>query len=309
MGAKQGEGKYNYKAYGLRINSQIEIDEFITVENIKKNDIDVYFLYGTMPDNIRKLRLEGKSSFYSKDYVWFEIDNVASYYIKDGNKVIVEPVENVNKQYINIYLVCSCLGFIMLQREKVAIHGSAIKINDKAIIITGNRGAGKSTLTTALRLKGYKFMSDDVAAISIDDNVSINPGFPYQKLCQDVMNKMGYDKSKFKGYNCDSNEKYSISAIESFENKDTVLTTIIEIKVDDINEVKLIEITGFEKLNNIIKNIYRGEFSGLMGGRSHKYIKKCAYIAQNINYYQIIRPKGKFTVEEQIAILEEKLLN
>ena len=102
MGAKQGEGKYNYKTYGLRINSQIEIDEFITVENIKKNDIDVYFLYGTMPDNIRKLRLEGKSSFYSKDYVWFEIDNVASYYIKDGNKVIVEPVENVNKQYINI---------------------------------------------------------------------------------------------------------------------------------------------------------------------------------------------------------------
>ena len=65
------------------------------------------------------------------------------------------------------------------------------------------------------------------------------------------IDKMGYDKSKFKGYNCDSNEKYSVSAIESFENKDTVLTTIIEIKVDDINEVKLIEITGFEKLNNI----------------------------------------------------------
>ena len=46
-----------------------------------------------------------------------------------------------------------------------------------------------------------------------------------------------------------------------------------------------------------------------MGGSTPKYIKKCAYIAQNINYYQIIRPRGKFTVEEQIAILEEKLLN
>ena len=57
MGVKQGEGKYNYKAYGLRINSQIEIDEFISVEDISEDDIDVYFLYGTMPDNIRKLRL------------------------------------------------------------------------------------------------------------------------------------------------------------------------------------------------------------------------------------------------------------
>lgn len=309
MSIEVAEEKYNYKVYGLKINSEIKIDEFIKIENLNKDDIDVYFYYGDMPNNICKLRSEGKTSFYSKNYVWFEIDNVASYYIKNGNEVIVEPWKGANRQEINLYLMCSCLGFIMLQREKVAIHGGVMKINDKAIIITGNRGAGKSTLTTALRLKGYKFIADDVAATNIDNKVMINPGFPYQKLCRDTMNKMNYDKSKFKMYNCDSNEKYMIPALDSFERKDTPLSIIIEIKVDDINEVKLIKVTGFEKLNNIIKNIYRGEFSGLMGGRTPKYIKKCACIAKNIDYYQIIRPRGKFTVEEQIEILEGKLLN
>ena len=309
MAIRVAQEKYNYRVYGLNINSQIKIDEFIKIENLTEDDIDVYFSYGNMPDNICKLRLEGKSSFYSKNSVWFHIDNVASYYIKNGNEVIVEPVENADEQQINIYLMCSCLGFIMLQREKVAIHGGVIKKNNKAIIITGNRGVGKSTLSTALRLKGYEFISDDVAAISIDKKVMVNPGFPYQKLCHDVMNKMNYDKSKFKMYNCNSNKKYIIPAFDSFENKDTPLDTIIEIKVDDINEVKLIEVKGFEKLNNIMKNIYRGEFSGFMGGRTPEYISKCLYIAQNINYYQMIRPRVIFTVEEQIEILERNLLN
>ena len=106
-----------------------------------------------MPNNICKLRSEGKTSFYSKNYVWFEIYNVESYYIKNGNEVIVEPCKGANGQEINLYLMCSCLGFIMLQREKVAIHGGVMKINDKAIIITGNRGAGKYRILQGLIYK------------------------------------------------------------------------------------------------------------------------------------------------------------
>ena len=67
-------------------------------------------------------------------------------------------------QLMKIYVMCSCLGFIMLQRNMVAIHGGGvIEMDNKAVIFTGDRGAGKSTLTTALRRKGYKFISDDVA--------------------------------------------------------------------------------------------------------------------------------------------------
>ena len=70
----------------------------------------------------------------------------------------------------------------MIQRDIVAIHGGTIVIDNKAIILTGNRGAGKSTLTTGLRLKGYPFISDDVAAIEIKDSIPmVKHGFPYQK--------------------------------------------------------------------------------------------------------------------------------
>ena len=38
----------------------------------------------------------------------------------------------------------------MIQRDIVAIHGGTIVIDNKAIILTGNRGAGKSTLSRKL---------------------------------------------------------------------------------------------------------------------------------------------------------------
>ena len=85
----------------------------------------------------------------------------------------------------------------MLQRKMVAIHGGVIEMDNKAVIFTGDRGAGKSTLTTALRRKGYKFISDDVAGIKIDKVPYVMPGFPYQKLCESAMDNFEYDKEKY----------------------------------------------------------------------------------------------------------------
>lgn len=36
---------------------------------------------------------------------------------------------------------------MLIQRNIVAIHGGSVLIDDKAIICTGDTGAGKSTLT------------------------------------------------------------------------------------------------------------------------------------------------------------------
>ena len=171
---------YNYIVYGLKIKSDIEIKEFIKIEN-ENNDIDI--VLGQAPDEIKSMISKGSRSSYSKTKVWFHIDDVATYYIVDGTTILVDPCENHDETLLRVYLMCSCLGFIMLQREQVAIHGGVINIDGNAVIFTGDRGAGKSTLTTALRNKGYQFISDDVAALEMKNNIPmVKHGFPYQKL-------------------------------------------------------------------------------------------------------------------------------
>ncbi|MDU2673344.1 MAG: hypothetical protein E7C49_15165 [Clostridium sp.] len=306
MSEKKYNKKYHYTVYGLNIESDIEIKEFM----INKNESnDIKFVLGEVPEKVNRQISNGRRAKYSKTKVWFHIENIATYYITNGDTVMVEPCENADMQLFKVYLMCSCLGFIMLQRDQVAIHGGTVVIDGKGVIFTGNRGAGKSTLTTALRHKGYPFISDDVAATYFDKVPYIYPGFPYQKLCDDVMEPMGYDKEEHTSFSGDGKVKYMVPAYDSFYDESIQLSAICQLTVGDVSEVTIEEVTGHEKLDKIIKNIYREEFIDYMGGISPIYFKKCLDIAKHIKFYKITRPKEGFTVNEQIKLIEEVFIN
>ena len=241
--------------------------------------------------------------------MWFHIDNIASYYIANGDTVLVEPCENYDETLLRVYLMCSCLGFIMLQREQIAIHGGVINIDGNAVIFTGDRGAGKSTLTTALRNKGYHFISDDVAATYFDKVPYVYPGFPYQKLCDDAMDTLGYEREGLSTIVGDEKVKYIVPAFDSFYDKPAPLTSIVKLTVGDVDKVTIDKVRGQEKLMLIMKNVYRQEFLGFIGGMSPVFIKKCIDIAKYITCYKITRPKEGFTVNEQINIIEDTFIN
>ena len=297
----------NYYVYGLNIKSEVKIEEFENLPLISEKDI-VRITYSQMDDYIKNRLEEGKRIELLKNKIWFHIDNIATYCITNGNNIEIEVCENADMQLMKVYVMCSCLGFIMLQRDMVAIHGGVIEMDNKAVIFTGDRGAGKSTLTTALREKGYKFISDDVASIKIDKVPFVMPGFPYQKLCESAMNNFGYDKEDYTSFMSDKEVKYIVPAKDQFVYEEKELTAIVKLTVGDVDEVTIEELTGSEKLNNIIENIYRGEYLKYLGGMNPQYFKKCIDIAKNIRFFKITRPANKFTVDEQIELIERELI-
>ena len=297
---------YNYIVYGLKVKSDIEIKEFMKSEN-ENNDIGI--VLGQVPKGIKEMISEGSRGSYSKSKVWFHIDNIATYYITDGKNVLVEPCDDPDETLLRVYLMCSCLGLIMLQREQVAIHGGVINIDGNAVIFTGDRGAGKSTLTTALRERGYKFISDDVAGIKIDKVPYVMPGFPYQKLCESAMNNFGYDKEAFTSFMSDKEVKYIVPAKDEFIYEPKELTVIVKLTVGDVDEVTIEELRGSEKLNNIIQNIYRGEYIKHLGKMDSVYFKQCIDIAKNIRFFKVTRPANQFTVDTQINLIEREIIS
>lgn len=297
----------NYYVYGLNIKSEIEIKEFHKIDMISDDKI-VNIKNGVMSKEIKDDILNGSKIKISKDKIWFHIPNIATYCINNGNEIIVEVAKEADMKLMKVYLMCSCLGFIMLQRNMVAIHGGVIEMDDKAVIFTGDRGAGKSTLTTALRQKGYKFISDDVASIEIDKVPYVMPGFPYQKLCESAMDKFGYDKDSYTSFMSDKEVKYIVPALDEFVNEGRELVGIVKLTVGDVNEVTIEEIRGAEKLNNIIENIYRGEYIKYLGGIDTRYFKQCVDIAKNIRFFKITRPANKFTVDTQMELIEGEIL-
>lgn len=298
--------KWFYKVYGLIVESDIEIPELLSIDK-NENKVDIKIKKDIIPKDVIE-KIPSYSWFkYDVDSMVFTVKNIGSFYIYDGKNIIVQPSENADNQGIKTFILGTSFGMILLQRNKVAIHGGAILIGENAIILTGQSGAGKSTLTNAFRRYKYPFMADDVSStIELQDVIFIEPAYPQQKICRDAMEKMGYRIDDFKLIDEDR-EKYVIPTHESFVKEKRKLKAIFEIEPYDGEEVKIEEVSGGEKMKIILRNIYRIEII-VPHGIPPTYFKKVINIAKNTLVFRIKRPRDQFSVDRQIELIERELM-
>lgn len=288
--------KYIYRCFGLVIGSYIAIPEFLEGEGIE----DITVLLGRVPDDIDAVVEETEKYKISKTEFLFFIEGVGKYYIKQGKIIIVEPEKAADKAEINAYLVGTAIGTALLQRGMLPIHGSSVIFNGRAAIFTGDSGAGKSTMCAALRKKGYEFLGDDISVVTINEDgvPMVQSSFPHQRLRSDTLEAMGYDKSDF-SLACKTDDKYVIADYDKFNEGSVRLAAIFEISTKQDGEVELKKDIGTKKLWKIIENIYYVTILSRLG-IDKIYFKQCLAVAKNIQFYEIIRPIDKLTVEDQI---------
>lgn len=300
---------YNYRVYGMNVESEIELPELLTNNHKVDTCADVIISYGTMSKEIYHEIQEGKCFDFKKDKMWFLVKDIAKYYIHSGNTIIVHPYNNANSHDVKAFLLGSAFGMLLIQRCIIAIHGGTVVINGQAVVITGEQGAGKSTLTSALREKGYFFMADDVSVIGQTEHTKhvIHPGYPQQKLCRDAMEKIGYNIEAFKRID-EGRDKYAIPVHKRFIKEAMPMGAVFEISIGEGPYVEIEEIRGTEKLKLLLKSIYRVEVTQY-SGMSPNYFKNCIDISKTVPFFKIKRPKDKFSVKEQISIIEKVLEN
>lgn len=298
------KSNYRYKVYGMNINSDVEILQFIPLGKEICQGKEVNIKLSDIPTNIKE-SFEKEYIKVGEDWIAIKSADVGYFYITNGNTVLIELLKEYNKNTLRNYIMGSIMGFLLLQRQVIAIHGGTIAINDGAVIITGDSGAGKSTLTVALGEKGYKFLADDIAAVELDSNYVVNHGFPYHKLCKGEVDKRGLDPEDFIKCMGAKEMKYVIPDYHGFCRDTLKLRGICEVSVEDIDAIKILKLKGGEKIAGIIKNIYRGGYINDMGGFSHELFKKYFNMSKEVKYYKIIRPSNKNTVSEIIENIEQ----
>ena len=297
--------KYYYQVYGMKIASNIEVPEFPIINGKCEETDMVEIIANKLPEDIRAEIQKGKYQFMSKDNIWFHVEGVADFWISEGRRAVIELCELCDTSRMKNYIMGSVLGFLILQRQEVAIHGGAVVIDGKGVIITGQGGAGKSTLTLTLGERGYKYLSDDISPVKIADKLYVEPGFPYHKLCADVMEKKKLNKADYLTCRGAKEVKYVVPDFEGFEKQPVPLHSIWEIAVDDVDCLCVEEIKKSDKVKKIISNIYKSECIASMGGFAPNHFKRCLEVSKQIKYFKIIRPRDKNTIDEIIEIIEK----
>lgn len=282
---------YRYRVYGLNIESYIKLKELVTIS--KGSEIDVKIYKGNLD----------KVEFKPDRDIKFSIVNVGRFAIIDNKEVIVEASIGATADEIKAYLIQTVMSIVLYRRNCIPVHGGAISIGDKSVLIVGESGAGKSSLTTALRRKGYGFIADDLACIEIKDEPMCMPTFPYQNLCRDTANNFGYDVSKLKVIDTER-DKYRLDVKESFINKPVPVGAIFEIRKSDCKKVEVREVIGKEKLSFVLNNMYTSQITNSLGV-SNRVFKKCIELSNSVPYFIIYRPENLFTVDDQIKIIED----
>lgn len=295
--------KFNYSMFGLAAASDIMIPQLLEVAG----EPDIYIVRGKTPRRLRGPLYRSRNIQISKTGMLLKVKGVGRYYIDSGKYIVVEPLKGSDMQTVRLFLLGSAMGALLFQRGILPLHGSAVVMKDKAVIITGASGAGKSSLAMAFREKGYSFVTDDIAAIKHgeDGSVYVLPSYPQQKLWQDSIEYIGGEVENLEQINR-WNNKFYYPVGNDFCNSPARLTAVCEIVPRDKREVEIYKVDGVEKIDVLMRNIYRYQWAGFFGN-GKVYFTKCADIAKHVDVFRMFRPENGFSVDEQVKKLQECL--
>lgn len=281
-----------YTAYGLKIKSEVDFPELVEVGMC---DVDVTVSFGKVPEQIENPIKIGVAFQAKQNEFLLTVKDVASFFVRNGNEIIVERLEGTDSE-INLFLLGSAFGAAIYQLKKIPFHGSTVVINDKAIIISGVSGAGKSTTVANLTTKSIPLLSDDVTVLNEKNGkVVASPGFPQVKLWLDSLEKMDISSDKLKRIRPQL-EKFKFP-IKNFIDEEKFVDSIFIITQKNTLGVELEEIKGSEKFKILTKNTYRKQFVSALKLEQEQF-KIVALLASKVKLYIIKRPSSTNTINQ-----------
>lgn len=301
-------GNYRYKVFGLHVASDILLPELLTA--IDPPDMpEVNISLGKVPADISGA-LEKTASFQAaKDQFLFRVTGVGCYYATNGNSIIVEPAGQAKEISVRLFLLGTTFGALLMQRGILPIHGSAVVVKGCCVIFTGVSGAGKSTMLAAFRKSGYPFLTDDVAAVTVDaDGVAwVHSSYPQQKLWGDSAEAMDVDTASLTPfYTGKDKDKFAVPAHEEFWQAPVPLAAVYELEVEGHRDVIVRPLAGMDKLAVLMSHTYRPWLVDVLDIKA-AHFKQCVAVARRVAVSKLARPEGMFFLEEQVRLVEQDL--
>ncbi len=217
-----------------------------------------------------------------------DAEGVAWYYARNGNYIEICPYEGFDKNTLELYLNGSVYGVILHQRMLLPLHGSSIIYNKEGIMLCGESGAGKSSLTAAFCLNGASFLTDDISPVSVKNGQPIILTLSDRiKLWDDTLLQLNLQKEGLEKIDSDAEKFYF--PMEGSKLDQYPLSRIFILEIHDASTTEFEEIKGAEKLTSIRNEIYRLEYLQGMPQNESAFFKTLVQVS-NIAVTRVKRP-------------------
>lgn len=289
---------YYYELFNLTIKSDIPILQLITIAPCE--EVDITFEAGSIPDDILEKENQDIHYEFGDTRSWL-VNSYMRMIIENGNHITYFKKDNCPEMYLTSYLLGWGMSMVCMQKNMLAMHCSVVTDGNKAYLISGESGSGKSTVTRELLNKGFKLMADDMTLVKIDENgdVVVTPAFPYQKLCRDAAMKCGTPMEEMI-YIDEEKDKFLVPCKDIFSHKTLPIGGLMVIYRHPKEDVIFNTVEGFDKLHAYANNLF---LRHLLGPK--KYDAKLGALmlkmAGKTPICSIGRPDGKDTITEILS--------
>lgn len=286
-----------YKAFGMRLSSGFPLPELpVSDDNEEKAMADI-LIETADPKCLWDELEQGGNNFVRKDNRFlFVIPETAVFCIEDGNKITVGPFPGADEEKVRVYLLGTCMGALLMMRQVLPLHGSAVVIDGKAYAIVGDSGAGKSTLAAAFVSMGHQLVSDDVIAVTLghgDGNPIVTPSYPQQKLWQESIDNLGMESAYLRSVYRETT-KYAVPISSGFCSEPVPLAGVFELVKSKRDTISVRRLHNLERLRIMLLHTYRNLLIRRLG-LEQWHFKISTAVGDSIQVCQLQRPAEGFT--------------
>jgi len=294
-----------YSAFSLQILSDIPIfllskNKLISEESLPKVRIENNeTLELPLPNYAREIftHATGKSTlFFRKEIGLFNITKDRIEYKKSRHCS--------DHDFLRVLLSLP-IGYCLMLNNNLVMHASVVSKNGDASLFIGKSGMGKSVLAYQLIEKGFKFLSEDICAVTKKNFVQ--PSMPFIKLSNEFINnniqetyQLNSDKRNRKGLFIDQ---------EKFLDSPQKIKNIFILNNNSSDICEITNITKKESLPLIFKNSFKS--LPLLNDKKldEQVIERIINLNDEINFYSVLNSSNRYQERNKKIknLLSEKL--
>lgn len=300
--------KFYYRIYGLNVQSDIRLPGAMECAPVSIPDVTASI--GKIPEFLAGSREAGYGTWTNHfKNAWFFTPDAAEFYIENGEHVTIAPIESPNWDLISSLFLSAAMSLILLQKNEPVFHGSALEYRGKAFIVSGDSGAGKSTISFELMKKPYGFLADDTVRVHcVNGSFIAEPSYPQQKICRDMALRLGLSLEKLR-YIDEERDKFAKLCLDRYLTQGLPLKLIVILRKDPyVQHVYSKELTSKEYIDSMINAFYlTNTYQDVVGFPSELMMQLIA-MASQIKVYAVYRPAEGNTIPKITQMVENLVM-
>ncbi len=291
---------YNYTAFNMVIQSELSLPWLPHFSSHAEEKHRVTISFGAVSEQGIADPLQMGLYFQATQQAfWLSVPSIARFLIINGNEIIIDPIKGVDENSLRAFILESCLGALLLQRNVFLLHGGAIKRKNSSIVFLSAPGTGLSTLMAALLKRGYSLLTDKLCAI--DDSGRVLPGTGCVELWRHVANAIGFESEALMQVR-PGIPKWRVLAGKQYCHEATPIKAVYVLNFHPQQAIQFVKLDDAEKVSYLKQSLFK---------RPHvqkNYLSQCVSFSQQVEMIRFTRQAVEYPLDQLVHLIEQDWL-